>query len=455
MRGIRNVINHFRYIKTNNLLVVAFFALGLMAFGGLGLAQYTGAKADIVRDCDDNAIIRCGVADANEFRAKYDQNATGDLPAIYGHYWIPRDIQVVQGTSYKDGTVRVNGRIVADNAQSIGRQQLTGEHPISIAGRTYFEGPNSTSFGRDALPTLVALDAQGNFKYAILNGCGNPIYAHPVAPPPPPPAPTPKYACDSLNVQDITTTKKRFTISGSATDGAQITGYSMNFGDGSSQDSTGATLDHDYTKPGTYSVVATVKVKVGNDAKTASGANCTKSITIKVPAAVGCTALTWASTGNNKYTFTIQETHTNATYQGATLNYGDGMADQITGTTASHQYAKVGSYTITATLKFNVDGAVKEATCQAQITATPCATNPNLPSNSPDCTVCQYDSTLPANSPKCVPPTPPVTPPTTPELPQTGPADMVLGGVGIGSMIISASLYLGSRRDLFTTLLGN
>ena len=185
MRGLRNVINHFRYIKTNNLLVGTFFAIGLLSFGAMGLLQREPAQA-MTRDCDDNAIIRCGVDNAAEFRTKYDENAPGDLAAIYGHYWIPRDIQVVEGQAFKDNTVRVNGRIVADNAQSIGRQQKPGDHSISIAGKTYWEGPNSSTFASDGLPTLVALDAQGNFKYAIIKGCGNPIYARPVAPPPPP-----------------------------------------------------------------------------------------------------------------------------------------------------------------------------------------------------------------------------------------------------------------------------
>lgn len=450
MRGLRNVINHFRYIKANNLLVGTFFAIGLLSFGAMGLLQREPAQA-MTRNCDDNAIIRCGVADANEFRTKYDQNAPGDLPAIFGHYWIPRDIQVVEGQSFKDNTVRVNGRVVADNAQSIGRQQKPGDHSISIAGKTYWEGPHSSTFASDGLPTLVALDAQGNFKYAIIKGCGNPIYARPVAPPPPPPAEEPKYTCDSLNVQNLSMTKKRFTVAATASGGAQITGYTFNFGDGSTQDTTGPTVDHDYTKPGTYTVAATVKVKVGNETKTAGGPNCTKQFTIKAPASVDCTALTVISKGENKYDFTIQKTETNATYKGATLDYGDGKTDQITGTTASHQYAKAGNYTITATLKFDVDGEVKEAKCTAQITMTPCPTNPSLPKDSPDCAPCPYDSNLPKNSPSCVPP---VTP-TSPELPKTGAAeDAILGSVGFGSMLVSASLYLGSRRDFLSSLLG-
>lgn len=186
MRGLRNIINQFRHLRGNKSLIAGVFVLGLGTFVGLGFFSQQNVAHAIARDCDDNAIMRCGAETAGEFRDKCNADATGDLKTIYGHYWIPCDVQVVDGQSFKDNTVRVNGRIVADNAQSIGRQQLNGEHPISISGKTYYEGPNATSFANDGLPTLVALDAQGNFKYAIIKGCGNPIYAHPVAPPPPP-----------------------------------------------------------------------------------------------------------------------------------------------------------------------------------------------------------------------------------------------------------------------------
>ena len=446
MRGIRSIINRFRHIKGNNTLVGAFFALGLLSFGGLGVAQYTSAQAAVAQDCSNNSIMRCGAANATEFRNKYNQNASGDLPAIYGHYWIPRDIQVVQGYSYKDNTVRVNGRVVAKNAQSIGREAINGSHPISIAGRTYYETPNSAAFVSDGLPTMVALDAAGNFKYAIINPCGNPIYATPVPPPTPPKPPTPKYTCDMLNMTDVTINKKRFTASASATNGAQIVGYTFDFGDGSKQDTTGPTVEHEYAAAGTYTAKVTVKVKVGNEVKLVDGANCVKQFTIKAPADVDCTALTAVAKGNNAYDFTIQERHVNATYKGATMDYGDGTNQQISGTTASHQYAKAGNYTITATLSFDVDGTVKRATCQTQVTMEACPTNPNLPKDSPDCAPCEYDASLPKDSPKCEAP--------VMELPQTGAGNMILSGFGIGSMMVSVSLYLGSRRDLLAAFLG-
>lgn len=33
-------------------------------------------------------------------------------------------------------------------------------------------------------------------------------------------------------------------------------------------------------------------------------------------------------------------------------------------------------------------------------------------------------------------------------LPQTGPEDMIVGGLGLGSMVAASAMYLNSRRDL-------
>lgn len=438
MRSFKGIANHFRFIKSNTLIVASIFTLGLGVFGILGAASRDNAQA-LVRDCDANAIMNCGAADANEFRTKFNANAPGDLPAIYGHYWIPRDLQVVQGQAFRDGTVRVNGKVVATNAKSIGRQAIPGSRPISIAGKTYYETPNSVAFKTDGLPTMVALDAQGNFKYAVINACGNPIYATPVPPTPPtpptppqPPKETPKYSCTNLTIEHISNTQKKFTYSASATGGATVASYTVDFGDGTNENTTATSLEHTYAnRTGTTTVRVTAKINVDGKTVDATGGNCVKSFEIKKPGEVACTALDVISKGSNKYDFTIRKTETNATYNGATMDYGDGQTEQISGTTASHQYAQAGNYTITATLRFNIDGNVKDVKCTAAIQP------------------CEYDATLPKDSPDCQKP---VTPAVV-ELPKTGPGQMVLGGLGIASVIVAVSFYAASRRDLLSALL--
>ena len=58
---------------------------------------------------------------------------------------------------------------------------------------------------------------------------------------------------------------------------------------------------------------------------------------------------------------------------GATLsqvdwNWGDGIVEKNLATTANHTYAKDGTYTITTTLTFNVNGVEKKDTCTAKVT---------------------------------------------------------------------------------------
>lgn len=433
MRGFRTIINQVHHLQSNVLLVAAVLLLGVGLAGVLGIG-YSQADAAIVRNCDNNAIMYCGAETAAEFKQKYDENKPGDLKAIYDHYWIPRDIQVVQGQSFKDGTVRVNGRVVATGAQSIGREAIPGSRPITIAGKTYYETPNSAAFKTDGLPTLVALDAQGNFKYAIISGCGNPVYAKPVppkTPEKPKEEPKPAYACEALKMDSISTTKKRFTVTASASGGASITGYRIDLGDGNTKDGTSRVFEHEYANAGNYTAKATALVKVGNETKEAAGAKCTVSVTIEKPGEAACVALNVIKRSSTKYDFSIQKTETNATYKGATMDYGDGQSEQITGTTASHEYAKAGNYTVTATLKFDINGSVVDKKCTAQITAE----------------MCPYDSNLPKDSPDCVAPAAPV------EMPKTGAGGIIMSGVGLVGMIAAGSFYFGSRRDLLAAFL--
>lgn len=219
MRELRQTINLLRYACSNKTIVLAAFLLTAFGAATIGIHRYSSesnAQA-MVQDCDDNAIVRCGVADYGALTAAYDANQNGDVRAIYDHYWIKRTPapgdQVLSGWAKSDGTVVANGRVVAKNASSIGRQAIMHSHPISIAGRTYYETShvNGQAFKNPngQLETIVVLDAQGNFKYAIIKACGNPIYATPVAPPTPP-APKKIQVCDLQSKQVITINEDQF-----------------------------------------------------------------------------------------------------------------------------------------------------------------------------------------------------------------------------------------------------
>jgi len=103
-----------------------------------------------------------------------------------------------------------------------------------------------------------------------------------------------------------------------------------------------------------------------------------------------------------------------ATLNNVTYNFGDNKAPLVTtNTTVEHTYAADGTFTITASLRFNgVNGVVTSENCTKKVTFVPADKCPipgkeNLPKNSPECKET------------------PVTPPVTPELPKTGAAGLI------------------------------
>ncbi len=107
-------------------------------------------------------------------------------------------------------------------------------------------------------------------------------------------------------------------------------------------------------------------------------------------------------------------------------------------TTAPYQYAKDGTYTMTAKVLFSVNGADVEKssdTCAKSVTFT--TTPPSCkPGTDTTCTPCQYNNQLMANSAACVPPT----------LPNTGAGNVI----GIFTGVVAAStigyrLFLGRK----------
>ena len=173
----------FVYIKRFIVIATISMLSALVYFGVIDKPNSLAAG----QSCTSNDIARCGIQNYGELTQKYDQNQQGDLRAIYDHYWIKRTLEpgthVVEGVANNKGEVIAEGRVVAVNAASIGRQPIAHSHPISIAGKTYYEtshvGGQAFAAGTTQLRALVVLDDMGNFKYAILKVCGNPIFAQP------------------------------------------------------------------------------------------------------------------------------------------------------------------------------------------------------------------------------------------------------------------------------------
>src|SRR5690606_38835222 len=113
-----------------------------------------GQAISSFRNCNDDAIIRCGAITQNELLQKYDQNV-GDVKNVYSHYGIGRgdiagttsDVKV--GTVYQDGRVVVDGKTVATGAYSLSRVRYTSQgtpRTVTINGKTYYEGPSMRIF---------------------------------------------------------------------------------------------------------------------------------------------------------------------------------------------------------------------------------------------------------------------------------------------------------------------
>lgn len=106
--------------------------------------------------------------------------------------------QAQSGTVYKNGEVRLaDGKLVATSAMTAGCQNISGSNTVSDGYMTFYTRPTSVSFASSALHAYVVMK-NGQFAYAILTSCGNPVKATPVA------APAPK-------VKSATTTKTTTT----------------------------------------------------------------------------------------------------------------------------------------------------------------------------------------------------------------------------------------------------
>lgn len=179
----------------------------------------------------------------------------------------------------------------------------------------------------------------------------------------------PVYSCDSLSASRVNRTSFNFTGQASASNGATITGYHFDFGDGQSvtNGAGGNTASHTYAQPGTYTIVLTALVDVNGTPQQATSAACKTTVRVTPPPKAECTGLT-AKIGDGR-NVTVTATYTpGATLTGASYDFGDGSAPVVTNTnTASHTYAQDGSYLIVATLTLNIGGQTTTSKCQVPV----------------------------------------------------------------------------------------
>ncbi len=153
--------------------------------------------AQEARDCDDNAVIRCGALSVPELKQRYNENDR-NTQRIFSAFGINNTSQfdgMVMGSVSGSGQVYVGDQLVATDAQTAGRQYIEGGLNTPIADGLAYRRSPSVSFVNPAgsLPALVKLN-NGRYQFAVITSCGNPVAASPVVPqtpPPTPPTPTP------------------------------------------------------------------------------------------------------------------------------------------------------------------------------------------------------------------------------------------------------------------------
>lgn len=452
------------------------FALALVSVATVGVVQLTANAVDNSRDCDKYAIVYCGTMTEAEARNKYNN---GDNAAIFRNFGISRSeiTGMKQGVVYRDGTVRVNGRVVARNAMTAIRHFSGGNIPGSSTAKRV-----SVSRMADAQTALVKFDRNGRFMFAIMKPCGNPVTGNPT----PPPA-QPSAACKTLNVSKLTRTKFRFNARATVKDGAKVKAYVFQVTKRGKVIETkrfnSSKLSQSFTysqnEPGKYRVRVTVKTTEGDK----SGQDCVKPFEVKpkrekqpdVDVNKLVDGVDYKQVGVNvEFTYQIRVTNTgdvdlkdvkvtDTPEQGvALLSASEG---DITDNTWTHTIPEL---KIDESMDFTIQAKVPEFLA-GRINNTVCVDAPEVPGNPDDCDdaevevppegktiVCnpetgenirvdedEADQYVPVGSPECEE-APEV--PTPPELPVTGPTDAILQLVGAISLAGAGVYYVASRR---------
>lgn len=258
----------------NKRLKIALLSLVLACSASLslGFGPNASAAVDNSPDCDNVAIIRCGVFSKSAMREKAAQN---DVPKIYRAFNISqKDLQgdFVDGVVWRDGRVTVDGKVVATNAKTAGRNY--GGTPIEGTNAGIYPTSKFVTEGQTAFVKMI----DGKFSFAVIKSCGNPVTATPKNPEP---KPEPKFECVDLRAKAITRTKVTFTAKATASNGATIEKYEFGFGDGKGVTVAQPTYTYDYQKVGAFNASVVVHVKVGDKIKKVTAPACTTKVTIK------------------------------------------------------------------------------------------------------------------------------------------------------------------------------
>lgn len=259
MQLTTNLFKKFRYS-----LFASVFALGLLT-AGLTVVLQPNTPQVSAAACDRVNIVYCGLNGSGasgklkSLRSFYNRGSDGryhDLKAVYRWSGASNsDIQHMNtgntkmGTMYRNGQVKVNGKVVATDAWVSARFGAGRKGFKHVEGNVYAR-KTTTSLAEKSTPVLVHFKSNGQADFAVMVTCGNAVKFTPKQPPkhhqPTPPkhhkpTPPPKHhvakpqlQCDELTFSEVVdgaANTYRFTARASASH-TTITSYDFDFGDG-------------------------------------------------------------------------------------------------------------------------------------------------------------------------------------------------------------------------------
>lgn len=354
--------------EVKKLLITLALVIGLVTIFSLKASTVSAAP-----NCGPGAVVKCGVYDQGDVNA-----ARPDAKELYAAYGVSTDLsKAVIGTISVDGTVKVNGKVVATNALTFGRINRTGsDKVVNTASGTFYQHTMSDGGFTTTVEAYVFLTPDGIFKNAIIRTCGNPVIV--IVKPKPQSIVCKELAWVSKDMATRTVTVK---LSGTPTN-TTISGYKIAFGDGAT--STSQTATHTYTRDGTFVITGYVSGKVNGATQMVTGAGCTKTITFETPKVqtLQCTLLKFNEKDTTKryVSVTLTGYASNTTITGYKIDFGDNTV--VNQQTASHTYAQDGTHTITGYVTGTVNGQPQTVTykdCAQEISFTTPTTPEVLP----------------------------------------------------------------------------
>ena len=396
-------------------------SLGIAIIGGVWLASPSKAAK-----CSDFNVVACGTHNIYSVREAYNR---ANVRSIYNHVGVTDNmvgnIAPKTGTVYRDGRIVVDGRVVGTATRTFqakaGTLQHSPEGMVNYGGTMYYQYPISHSFVNRNGTVLVEseeifawFDNNGKFVAGVIKSCGNPIWTYNPTPPPAKPSLT----CDALQKTEVSRDTFKFSTQATAKDGASVTSYTYDFGDGTTQTTTSSEIQHTYAKPGNYKVTVTVNGKEGSDVqKTSQG--CQTQITVKPEPEMQVCRLS-----DKKYPVTIKESEFDEKKYSKNPNDCKEVPEELEVCVIESKQTK----------------KIKKEELNKEIHTT-------------DLSKCKEKPVTPPETPS-TPPETPSTPPKTPEtptpgeLPKTGTANIVMSALGLGGLTTAIIAYVASRRQM-------